>query len=226
MRGYTEGMRDMAAQYASYAKSPRFRAAFLFSLALFAFGIAVNFFAGLYATVRASNYVEDIVLSNIPVVDVSALFVVGTFVIIGFVLVLLLARPHWMPFTLCSLGIFYSIRAVFITLTHLGPFPGRIEVADWGTIVANFIGGNDMFFSGHTGAPFLLALIFWHTRPLRYVFFAWSVMFAVVVLLGHVHYSIDVLSAFFITYAIFALCEHLFSNYRKLFYSGLPALEK
>jgi hypothetical protein len=193
---------------------------------VFIAGVTVNFFAGLYATSRASNYVEDIILSNIPVYSVDELFVVGTFVIIVFVLAILLARPQWIPFTLASLGVFYSIRALFISLTHLGPFPDKIEVLDWGTVVAKFIGGNDMFFSGHTGAPFLLALIFWHTKPLRYALLAWSVFFGAVVLLGHVHYSIDVMSAFFITFAIFHLCEHVFVHYRHIFHNGLPAADQ
>jgi hypothetical protein len=210
--------------YRHYFAHARFRSALFFSALTFSAGVVANFFAGVYSTTHASNYVEDLILSNVPVWSVDEAFVIGTFVIVGFAFILLLSRPHWAPFTLNSLGVFYVIRAIFISLTHLGPFPDRIEVLDWGTIVSKFIGGNDMFFSGHTGAPFLLALIFWHVKPLRYVFLAWSVFFAIVVLLGHVHYSIDVMSAFFITFAIFHLCEYFFRRDRRLFHSGLPAL--
>jgi membrane-associated phospholipid phosphatase len=93
-------------------------------------------------------------------------------------------------------------------------------VLDWGTIVTKFIGGNDLFFSGHTGAPFLLALIFWRIPPLRYLFLAWSLFFAVIVLLGHLHYTIDVLSAFFITYTIFHMSEFFFKTYQTIFRLG------
>jgi len=190
----------------------------LVSTGIFIVGVTINFYAGLYATAKASNYVEDIVLSNIPVMNVDAHFVIGTFVIVALVASLLIARPQWLPFTAAALGLFYTIRAIFISLTHLGPFPDRIHL-DWGTIVSKFIGGNDLFFSGHTGAPFLLALIFWSIPPLRYTFLAWTAFFAAIVLLGHFHYSIDVLAAFFITYTIFHISEIVFRRYRAHFFA-------
>ena len=54
--------------------------------------------------------------------------------------------------------------------------------------------GADLFFSGHTGMPFLLALIFWDWRRVRYMFLFISVACAIIVLAG-LHYSIDVCSA-------------------------------
>jgi hypothetical protein len=72
--------------------------------------------------------------------------------------------------------------------------------------------GDDLFFSGHTGFPYLMALIFWNTKPLRWLFLAASIFFGGAVLLGHLHYSIDVFSAFFITYGIFNIAIRLFKN--------------
>ena len=82
-----------------------------------------------------------------------------------------------------------------------------------------FAFGGDLFFSGHTGLPFLMALIFWDNKYLRWIFILTSVMFATVVLLAHLHYSIDVLSAFFITYTIFHIALFLFKKDRRLFFS-------
>jgi membrane-associated phospholipid phosphatase len=42
-------------------------------------------------------------------------------------------------------------------------------------------------------------------------------VFAIVVLLGHLHYSIDVLSAYFITFSVFHLCTFLFRKDWKFF---------
>jgi hypothetical protein len=57
--------------------------------------------------------------------------------------------------------------------------------------------GGDLFFSGHTGLPFLAALAFWHIPTLRIFYLASTWYFGTVVLLGHYHYSIDVLAALF-----------------------------
>ncbi len=54
---------------------------------------------------------------------------------------------------------------------------------DTNSIIQMFTFGSDLFFSGHTGAPFLLALIFWKQPALRAVFLGASGVFAVSVLL-------------------------------------------
>ncbi|UVK57536.1 sphingomyelin synthase family protein (plasmid) [Mesorhizobium sp. AR02] len=74
----------------------------------------------------------------------------------------------------------------------------------------SFTFGGDLFFSGHTGAPFLLALMFWKDSRLRFAFLAAAVLFGAAVLLGHLHYSIDVFAAFFISYGVHDLARFLF----------------
>jgi membrane-associated phospholipid phosphatase len=55
-----------------------------------------------------------------------------------------------------------------------------------------------------------MALIFWNKFPVRVVFLSLSLVFAVAVLLAHVHYSIDVLAAPFMTYGIFEIARYFF----------------
>ncbi len=45
------------------------------------------------------------------------------------------------------------------------------------------------------------------------MFLDFSIVFAVVVLLGHLHYSIDVASAYFITFSIFSLAKERLRNH-------------
>ena len=193
----------------------------LLALTTFIFALAVNNYATSYATLRASNPVTDIVLSNTPVFDVDGFFVYGAALLIVFITLVLLTNPKQIPFTLYSLSIFFFVRGIFISLTHLGPFPVHTPIqftSNLGIFLSGiFFGGDDLFFSAHTGVPFLMALVFWRQPMLRYIFLAWSVFFAVVVLLGHIHYTIDVASAFFISFGIYHITMWLFSNAYNLF---------
>ena len=179
----------------------------------FVFPFSINF-----ADTHAGTSVPDIILSNIPVYDVIDFFVYGMFALITFIAALCVIDPKKFPFILNSLSIFVLIRSVFVSLTHLGPFETR-AISDFGPAINKAFFGADFFFSGHTGAPFLMALIFWQDTTLRYIFLGWSLFFAVIVLLGHLHYSIDVLSAFFITYTIYRISVWLFPADFELFNS-------
>lgn len=191
------------------------------AIALFLFFIAlvINYYAGTYATREASKPVTDIVLSNTRVYDVDGLFVYGTFVGIIFVTYLVFRNLNQLPYVIESIALFTVIRSVFICLTHIAPFPTKVVMDS--DLLSRITFGGDLFFSGHTGLPFLLALIYWENVRLRYIFLGFAAMFGCVVLLGHLHYSIDVLSAFFITYTIHHIGQRFFKKERLLFHEGL-----
>ena len=182
----------------------------------FAISLVINNLATKYAAERVSLPVTDFILSNIRVFDVDAIIIYGALLLIAFTIVVGLYEPKRIPFILKSLAMFIVIRSIFISLTHIGPFspqviidPARISSA------LNFLGIGtkaDLFFSGHTGMPFLLALIFWNNKIIRWIYLLTCLTFAVSVLLGHLHYSIDVFAAFFITYTIFAMSKYLFAK--------------
>lgn len=186
---------------------------FLRSLALplviFFVGLEANFYSINFATEHVSNSVTDIVLSNTPLFNVDYLFVYGTFFMILATVLILFWKPQTLPFTLAAIGIFLLIRSIFVSLTHIAPFEPHISDEFGRTINRLFFGG-DRFFSGHTGLPFLGALVFWKYPKIRMFYLLLSAFFATVVLLGHLHYSIDVLSAYFITYTIYHIVIYLF----------------
>lgn len=194
---------------------------FLISLgASFAFLIIsfiINFYAGTYATEKASFPVTDIILSNIRVFDVDGFFNYGPILLFTFVIIISFYNPRRLPFIIKNVALFIIIRSIFISLTHIGPFPSQL-IIDSGNIVGKFTFDGDLFFSGHAGIPFLLSLIFWHDKTLRYIFLIYSIFMGIVVLLGHYHYSIDVLAAYFITYTIFHIALYLFKKDKELFY--------
>lgn len=118
-----------------------------------------------------------------------------------------------------SVALFIVIRSIFVIMTHLGPFSDQIAINpnDW---IGALTSRNDLFFSGHTGLPFLFALAFWESKHLRLFFLFSSVVAAVSVILGHLHYSIDVFAAFFITYGIFHIAQKLFAKDYHIFLHG------
>jgi PAP2 superfamily C-terminal len=177
-----------------------------------------------YATVHASNHVTDIVLSNVGPLNVRFLFIYGTFVEFTILIALLLWRPNRLPFALKSMALFLLIRAVFVSLTHIAPSP--IDPQHPAPFLNSIFYGSDLFFSGHTGLPFLAALAFWHVPALRLFYLASTLFFGAIVLLGHYHYSIDVLAALFITHGIFQLACWLFRRDFMLFRSSEQSLER
>jgi hypothetical protein len=204
-------MKEFFQKNALHFKKRNFVISFVISLVMLIAACLINFYAGTYATEKASSSVTDIILSNIRVFDVDGVFKYATLGFWGFLILLFFYDLKQFPFTVKTLSFFIVIRSLFISLTHLGPFPSQIQFLE-SDIISKFSFGGDLFFSGHTGIPFLFALIFWEIKWLRYLFIASSLFFGAVVLLGHLHYSIDVLSAFFITYTIYHLSTIIFKN--------------
>jgi len=117
-----------------------------------------------------------------------------------------------------SAALFVTVRAVFISLTHLAVPPPRVapDQNDLTELLAFLSSDGDLFFSGHTGLPLLMALIFWDRRSVRMGFVAATALEGISVLLAHIHYSIDVLGALFITPTILRLAERWFPRDRAL----------
>jgi hypothetical protein len=188
----------------------RYYASLLEAVILFIVSVYATHFASRYAEIKASSYVEDLVLSNTRVYNLEILFVQGAVMLALFTLVLCFRFKKTAPFVIKSIALFNIIRAGFVSLTHIGPYPLKLELESG---LLNFItSGNDLFFSAHTGLPFLVALIFWDHFYLRILFITCSVVFGTVVLLAHLHYSIDVAAAFFITYSIYHIAIKLFKK--------------
>jgi hypothetical protein len=158
--------------------------------------------------------VGDIILNNLPTLDLDFIIVQGALILTLLIIILLILQPKYLSFTIKSLALFIIIRAFFISLTHLGSSPDQLalDTQSIGFGLYNFLYNTrgDFFFSGHTGVPFLFALIFWPEKFWRCLLFTISGLFGVAVLLTHIHYSIDVFAAPFMTYTIFIIAQKLF----------------
>lgn len=184
-------------------------------LLLLAISLVINHLAVNYAARTASNSVEDFFLGHIPTFDVDGLFIYGAIAMVAFIGIIALYHPFRLAFLAKSIGLFVIIRALFLSLTHIAPYSTQLTI-DPENPLRWFTSGADLFFSGHTGLPFLIALIFWDKPRIRWTFLILSAFFAVIVILGHLHYSIDVFAAFFITYAIADMAKFFFASDYKL----------
>lgn len=187
------------------------------ALALFVAALFVQRVAYQYVDGRAvTTYVGDLLLDNLPTVNLDIFIVQGALAATFLVAPLFLMKPRYLSFALKTLAIFIIARSFFISLTHLGVNLQQItlntERIGFGLYDILYNGKNDFFFSGHVGATFLLALIFWKEKTWRYVFLAASVIFGISMILAHMHYSIDVFAAPFITYSIYAIARKIFSK--------------
>ena len=176
---------------------------------LLAISLLALYFANLYVSFHASNSVSDIILDHIPVINVNFLFSEGALIFLVILLLVNLLEPRHIPFVLKGTALFIVARCFFMILTHTAP-PIHMSYLDPTTLIYKLSSGDDLFFSFHTGLPFFMALVFWDEKYLRYFFIFSAIVGATVVLLGHLHYSIDVFSALFISYGVFQIAKYLF----------------
>ncbi len=178
---------------------------------LLVLGIGATYYANFYTTVHASNPVTDIILDNVPTFNVDFIFSEGASIFVAVLSLILLLEPRRIPFVLKTAAIFFLTRSIFMMLTHIAP-PPHGSYVDPADLIYKFSSGDDLFFSAHTGFPFLLALIFWDEKYLRNLLIICSAIGGVAVLLGHLHYSIDVFSALFISFGVYHASMKLFRS--------------
>ncbi len=178
-------------------------------LFMLAISLIINSYAQAYAASHISNSVTDIVLDSIPVVDVHLIYSEGALLFLGILLAVLFYEPKYIPFVLKSMALLIITRSLFMVMTHLAPPADEIFINP-NDYIQRLSQGDDLFFSGHTAFPFLVALTFWKNKYLKYVFLIFTIIGGAAVLLGHLHYSIDVFAALFITFSIFHISRNLF----------------
>ncbi len=189
-------------------------------LFLLIIALTIQGFASHYVNHLIGTPVEDLILSRLPTLDIDFVVIQGALLLTLVGLALIIAKPRYIIFSIKAFALFIITRSFLLSLTHLGADPHRLifdqDSLGFGIYNTIFNTNNDVFFSGHTGTPFLLALIFWDEKQWRYLFLATTVLMGVGVLVTHMHYSIDVFAAPFITYSIYALTRKLFPADYKL----------
>jgi hypothetical protein len=203
---------------------PSIAGALLFRYAAYAAMTAL----ALWAELRPAPTLPDAVLGRLPYVPWvdRANYWVWLAVYVPLAVILLWTEPsRWVRYMVT--GALVSLaRGVTIALTGLGvPDPAHagpgIGTRDFGTALAELLSPlgvfdrgamaayltKDLFFSGHVATTFLLWLYLRGRPCLAPIALAASLAVTASVLLSHLHYAIDVVGAWAITFALFALRE-------------------
>ncbi|HWD87970.1 MAG TPA: phosphatase PAP2-related protein [Mucilaginibacter sp.] len=167
------------------------------------------FFA--YIQKRQGVVLNDWLLARIPAHDVS----VPIFALIWGMALLILVRAIKDPsiyITYCWTLIFvYLVRFVTLSLVALDPPVGLVPLIDplSGVFSGPSVITKDLFFSGHTSTMVLIFLCLQkRTDKLIALIAAFAV--ACLLLVQHIHYTIDVLAAPVVVYPCYRLTRYLF----------------
>lgn len=151
---------------------------------------------------RPGMVLDDALLALIPPRDFSIITGLLTNGLIFFGLFILVQKPGTLTLALLSVSIICSIRMFAMYMVPLDPPEGIIPLRDLlleNSFYANKVMVRDLFFSGHTSNTFLVGLLLSKRIHKQFVFTG-CFLIACLVLIQHVHYTIDVVVAPFAAY--------------------------
>jgi len=169
-----------------------------------------NFFSKIEA--RSGVVLNDWLLQSLPSMDFSVVI----FILVWATSLLTLARCIQQPaiflMTLYFLIIITLFRIITISIIPLDPPNGLIILKD--PITSLSYGGSslfitkDLFFSGHTANLFMFYLCLQKKRDKLFAL-STTLLVGLLVLVQHVHYSIDVIGAIVFTYLLVKYSKYL-----------------
>lgn len=189
---------------------------------------AVMVWLALWAEARPAPTLPDVILERVPYVPWvdrwNYLLWIAAYVPIA-IAFFFVDGPRFVRYMVSS-GLVALVRGVCIAATGLGPVSGPDSHAglDFDARLAAFQrlmtpaffapdGGarvsltKDLFFSGHTATTVLLLLYVWRYPKLRWPMLVAHLLVVTSIFFAHLHYTIDVIGAYAITFSLFALRE-------------------
>ena len=175
---------------------------------LFILSIILLFFPLFFGIIekRKGIQLNDWVLDIFPSYDLSIPIFSIIWLMTVFILVRFTQSPSLFIVFLWSYIFLCLSRIITISIVPLAPPYGLIELKDPLTNI--FYGGNfnskDLFFSGHTATQFLIFLCLQKQRD-KLLALASTILVGLMVLLQHIHYFIDVISAPLFSFLMYRL---------------------
>lgn len=176
---------------------------------------------------RPGVRLSDPVLAHFAPVDLTWLIFSLIYLSLITGIAALLRNPGRLVFALQLYVLMVGSRIVAMYLLPLDPPTDMILLRD--PIVELFGTGRtltrDLFFSGHTATLFILFLTA-NRRVTRVAFMLLTLVVATAMLLQHVHYTVDVIAAFFFTYANYAFLRKIRSRWQLTAHRSPPSVPR
>ncbi|MEP7142792.1 MAG: phosphatase PAP2-related protein [Ferruginibacter sp.] len=161
---------------------------------------------------RQGIVLNDWVLVRIPPRDFSITIFIFLWSSSLLVIIRCIQQPAIFLITIYVIIAITLTRIITISLFPLDPPPGLIHIKD--PLTSLSYGGSqvfmtkDLFFSGHTANLFLIYLCLEKKRDKQFALLA-AITVGILVLVQHVHYTIDVIAAIVFAYCVVKLARRL-----------------
>ncbi len=166
-----------------------------------------------YVETRPGAVLNDPVLNLFSPVDLTWFVFVILYGALIFAVIYFIKNPVLLLKAMTAYAIMVIFRIIAMYLLPLDPPAKMIALQD--PFVEFFGEGvtltRDLFFSGHTAIMFIFFLIA-EKKPIKLFFLIGTIIIAALVLVQHVHYSVDVFVAFFVSYCSYVISNKLTQN--------------
>ncbi len=152
----------------------------------------------LFNETRLGYFLYDPIIASIPAVNLTSEIFFTTYAAIFIGLLFSLRTPWMMVKTNVSILALLVLRMISMYLLPLEPPVGIIPLEDaflTSTVYDHQVLMKDLFFSGHTASIAVLIFLV-EKRVLSILLFITSLAVGTMLIIQHVHYTIDVLAAF------------------------------
>jgi hypothetical protein len=159
-----------------------------------------------YIQKRPGKQLSDSFLEILPSYDLSIPIFTAMYTLIGVVIYYSWTNSWSFLRFLSAYVLVFFMRVLFIYFIPLEPPIGMVYLDD--PFIDYMYKGEkvtkDLFFSGHTSTVFLIFLVFRH-GGVKWFSLIVSISVGIMLLIQHIHYTIDVVAAFFFTYIAYKL---------------------